>query len=332
MTMKPRYFALCACVIAILAATACGAPVDRPLPSWRDGATRQAVIDFVTAVTDEGGPQFVPGAERIAVFDNDGTLWSEQPFYFQLAFTMDRVKDMAAEHPEWRSEQPFQAVLEGDLAALHEQGKDGLMKLVMATHAGIAPEDLQAAAAEWLAEARHPRFDRPYTDLVFQPMLELLEYLRANGFRTWIVSGGGIGFLRVFAEEVYGIPPEQVIGSSTEVVWDEEEAELRAEPTLGFYNDKGGKAVGINLHIGRRPLMAFGNSDGDHQMLRYTAAGPGPRFCALVHHTDSEREWAYDRRSSIGGLDKAWDDALERGWTMIDMQKDWAVVYPFETP
>jgi phosphoglycolate phosphatase-like HAD superfamily hydrolase len=308
------------------------ARAEQPLPSWRDGQARQSIIDFVARVTTEGGPDFVPKAERIAVFDNDGTLWSEQPVYFQLAFTMDRVRAMAADHPEWRDEQPFKAVLDGDMKALHEQGEEGLLTLVMATHTGDSPERLRAAAAAWLAEARHPRFDRPYTEMVYQPMLELLDYLRDHGFRTWIVSGGGIEFLRAFAEDVYGIPPEQVIGSGVEVSWIAEGPApgLRAEPSLGVYNDKGGKPVSINRHIGRRPIMAFGNSDGDHQMLRYTAAGDGPRFCGLVHHTDADREWAYDRDSSIGHLDKAWDEAFERGWTMVDMKRDWAVIYPFE--
>lgn len=305
-----------------------------PLPSWRDGQAREDIIAFVTAVTTEGGPDYVAPAERIAVFDNDGTLWSEQPMYFQLAFTLDRVKALAADHPQWRSEQPFKAVLEGDMKALHDQGEEGLVKLVMATHAGASPQEVREAAAAWLAEARHPRFDRLYAELVFQPMLELLDYLRAHGFRTWIVSGGGTEFLRAFAEEVYGVPPEQVIGSGTEVSWDDSGAApgLRAEPKLGVYNDKGGKPVGINRHIGRRPILAAGNSDGDHQMLQYTAAGEGRSLCLLVHHTDAEREWAYDRESSIGRLDKALVEAGERGWTVADMKRDWARVYPFETP
>lgn len=305
-----------------------------PLPSWNEGAAKQAVLAFVAGVTTPGSPDFVPPAERIAVFDNDGTLWSEQPLYFQLAFAIDRVKALAPRHPEWRTTAPFRAVLEDDHAALAAGGEHAIVELVMASHAGTTTDEFAGIVREWLATARHPRFERPYTELVFQPMLELLDYLRANGFRTWIVSGGGVEFLRVFAEEVYGIPPEQVVGSSiaTELQVRDGRPVLVRLPRIAFVDDGAGKPVGIHAAIGRRPLAAFGNSDGDLQMLQWTAAGDGPRFAALVRHTDGEREWAYDRKSSVGRLDAALDEAGRRGWTVIDMKRDWRVVYPFQRP
>jgi phosphoglycolate phosphatase-like HAD superfamily hydrolase len=283
-------------------------------------------------VTTASSPDFVPSAERIAVLDNDGTLWSEQPTYFQLAFAIDRVKALAAQHPEWKTTQPFRAVLENDAKTLAASGERGILELVMASHADTTSDEFAAIVREWLAGARHPRFDRPYTELVFQPMLELLAHLRANGFQTWIVSGGGIEFLRVFTEQVYGIPPQQVIGSSIETEFRLREGHpvLLRLPKLDFIDDGAGKPVGIHRFIGRRPLAAFGNSDGDLQMLQWTTLAEGPRFGLLVRHTDGEREWAYDRDSAIGRLDAALDEAGRRGWTVVDMKSDWKRIYPFQ--
>jgi phosphoglycolate phosphatase-like HAD superfamily hydrolase len=320
------------CLVACASAKT-GIPAD-PLPSWNPGPTRDAVVGFVERVTKPGSPAFVPPASRIAVFDNDGTLWSEQPMYFQLAFAIDRVKALAPQHPEWKTQQPFRAVLEGDLAALAASGEHGILELVMASHAGTTTDEFEAIVREWLATARHPRFQRAYPELVFQPMLELLLYLRQNGFETWIVSGGGVEFLRVFAEEVYGIPPQKVIGSSiaTEYQVRDGRPVLVRFPKLDFLDDKAGKPVGIHRFIGRRPIAAFGNSDGDREMLQWTTLADGPRFGLLVRHTDATREYAYDRDSSIGRLDAALDEASRRGWTLVDMQRDWKVVYPFELP
>ncbi len=303
-----------------------------PLPSWNDGGAKHTIVHFVQSVSDPASPNFVPEAERIAVFDNDGTLWSEQPLYFQLTFALDRVKAMAADHPEWANQQPYKAVLEGDMEALIASGKKGLIEILMTTHVGNTTDEFQDVVAEWVDSARHPRFKRPYTDLVYQPMLEVLDYLRANGFKTFIVSGGGIEFMRVFAEEVYGVPPEQAIGSSVKTQFEMREGGpvLVRLPEVNFIDDKEGKPVGINLHIGRRPIAAFGNSDGDLQMLQWTAAGDGPSLQVIVHHTDDEREWAYARGSHIGGLDKALDEASEHGWTVVDMKNDWEVIYPFQ--
>ena len=301
-----------------------------PLPSWNEGPTKDSIISFVKRVTSENSPDYVAPAERIATFDNDGCLWSEQPLYFQLVFAIDRVKELAKDHPEWKTEQPFKAVLEGDMETVTKSGMQGLLKLLMASHAGMTTEEFASIANDWLQTARHPRFDRPYKQLVFQPMLELLEYLRAHEFKTFITSGGGIEFLRVFAEEVYGIPPEQVIGSSIKtkfVIRDGNPVIVRL-PEINFIDDKEGKPIGINSHIGRRPIASFGNSDGDLQMLQWTAAGKGARFCLLVHHTDADREWSYDRDSHIGSLDKALDVANKRGWTVVDMKKDWKTIYP----
>jgi len=303
------------------------------LPSWNDGPAKRAVVAFVGKVTTAGSPDFVPPPERIAVFDNDGTLWSEQPIYFQLAFAFDRVKALAPHHPEWRTTQPYEAVLEGDTVALAGSGEKGLLELVMATHTSMTTDEFAKLVTDWLATARHPRFKRPYTNLVYQPMLELLAYLRANGFKTYIVSGGGIEFMRPWVEKVYGIPPEQVVGSSG-VTRFEQGADstpvLVKDPKVDFIDDGPGKPVGINRFIGRRPILAFGNSDGDQQMLEWTAAGKGARFVGIVHHTDAAREWAYDRQSHIGRLDKALDEAIGKHWTVVDMKTDWRVVYPFE--
>ena len=303
---------------------------DDALPSWQDGAAKQAIVDFVAHVTTRGGPAFVPESERIATFDNDGTLWAEQPMYIQMAFVLDRVKALAPQHPKWRDQQPFKAVLEGDLKALAASGEKGMIDLGMATHAGMTTQEFEQIVKDWLATAKHPRFNRPYTECVYQPMVELLAYLRANGFKTYIVSGGGIEFMRPWTEQVYGIPPEQVVGSTIKTTFEMRDGTpvLMRLPEIDFIDDKAGKPVGINKFIGRRPILAFGNSDGDHQMLQWTAAGSGPRFMGLVHHTDAEREWAYDRISSIGRLDKALDEALTKGWTVVDMKQDWKIIFP----
>lgn len=298
------------------------------LPSWNDGKARQAIIDFVQGVTTPGS-RFVPAADRIAVFDNDGTLWSEQPIYFQLAFALDRVKVLAPKHPEWKTTQPFKGVLDGDMKAVLAGGEQSVMAIIAATHAGITTDEFSAAVAAWLKTARHPKFNRPYNELLYQPMLEVLSYLRANGFKTYIVSGGGVEFLRVFAEQAYGIPPEQVIGSriKTQYAMRAGKPELLRLPTMDFVDDKEGKPVAINAILGRRPVMAFGNSDGDFQMLEWTMAGTGPRFAALVHHTDAEREYAYDRTSHIGQLVRGLDEGPKRGWSIVDMKTDWKTIY-----
>ena len=309
-----------------------GCTASDPLPSWNDGEAKQDIIDFVGRVTDERGEYYVPPAERVAVFDNDGTLWSEQPVYFQFRFILDRIGELAPEHPEWRAVQPFRAALEGDMKALAASGEHGLLKLTMAAQTGMTTDEYGKIVKDWITSARHPRFDRPLTDLVFQPMLEVMDYLRANGFEVYIVSGGGIGFMRAWAEDVYGIPPENIVGSSFRVEFEirDRGPALARLPELDFVNDKGGKPVGIHKYIGRRPIAAFGNSDGDLQMLQWTCAGGLERLMVIVHHTDAEREWAYDRDSHIGRLDEALDFAEEKGWTVVDMKSDWKVVYPFE--
>ena len=301
-----------------------------PLPSWNDGEVKRAIVRFVKRVTTKGGPDFVPSEQRIATFDNDGTLWSEQPMYFQAIFAFDRVKALAPKHPEWRTQEPFASVLKGDAKAALAGGEKALLELVMATHAGMTTEEFSEVVTDWLATSKHPKTGRPYTEMVYQPMLELLAYLRANGFKTFIVSGGGIEFMRPWAERIYGIPPEQVVGSSIKTKFELREGKpvLMRLPEIEFIDDKAGKPVGIHKFIGRRPIAAFGNSDGDLQMLQWTAAGKGPRFCSLVHHTDAEREWAYDRDSHIGRLDKALDEAKKRSWTITDMKQDWRVIYP----
>jgi phosphoglycolate phosphatase-like HAD superfamily hydrolase len=304
-----------------------------PLPSWNDGPAKNAIVEFVKKVTKTGGPDFVPAAGRIATFDNDGTLWSEQPIYFQFAFVLDRVKALAPDHPEWKTQQPFKAVIDGDQQALGAAGEKGLFEMLVATHTGMSEEEFAKTVADWLATARHPRFKRPYTDLVYQPMLELLAFLRQNGFKTFIVSGGTIDFMRVWAERAYGIPPEQVVGTSFFTKFQmgaDGKPLIFREPKIDFIDDGPGKPVGINKFIGRRPLLAFGNSDGDQQMLEWTAAGSGARFMGLVHHTDDQREWAYDRTSHIGRLDKALDEANKRGWVVVDMKQAWKVIYPFQ--
>jgi phosphoglycolate phosphatase-like HAD superfamily hydrolase len=327
-----KLHSLCACALLLACATVVWAQ-NAPLPSWNDGAVKRAIVGFVERVTKPAGADYVAPAERIAVFDNDGTLWAEQPMYFQLAFAMDRVKALAPQHPEWKTTQPYRAVLEGDQKTLAAEGQKGLTEIVAATHAGMTTEQFSAAVADWIATARHPRFDRPYTALTYQPMVELLAYLRANGFKTFIVSGGGIEFMRPWAERAYGIPPEQVVGSSGATKFQmgaDGKPVLVKEAKIEFVDDGPGKPVGINRFIGRRPIFAFGNSDGDQQMLEWTAAGKGPRFAGIVHHTDAAREWAYDRQSSIGKLDKALDEATAKGWTVVDMKKDWNRVFSWE--
>jgi phosphoglycolate phosphatase-like HAD superfamily hydrolase len=302
------------------------------LPSWKNGPTRTAVLDFVKRVTTPGGPDFVPAAERIATFDNDGTLWVEQPYYVQLAFAIDRVKALAPQHPEWKEQEPFKSVLAGDLKSVFAGGHKALAELVMVTHAGMTPDEFRKTVKDWLATAKHPRFQQPYTKCVYEPMLELLGYLRAKGFKTYIVSGGGVEFMRVFAEAVYGIPPEQTIGSTIRTKWEMRNGKptIVRLPEIDFVDDKSGKPLNINRIIGRRPIAAFGNSDGDLEMLQWTAAGDGARFCLLVRHTDAEREWAYDRTSPVGRLDKALEVAQASHWTVVDMKKDWSRIFAFE--
>lgn len=302
------------------------------LPSWRDGPSRQAILGFVKAVSEPGGKDFVPPAERIAVFDNDGTLWSEQPMYFQVLFALDEVKRLAPQHPEWKQQQPFKAVLEGDHKALADSGMKGILEIVAATHSGVSTDEFIANARRWLATARHPRSGRPYTEMVFQPMLELLAYLREQGFKTYIVSGGEVAFMRAFAEEVYGIPPEQVIGTTLGSRFEDRDGRLSIQrlPQLVHNDDGPGKPESIDSIIGRRPILAFGNSDGDLQMLQWTLAGKGLRFAGLVHHTDAQREWAYDRQSQVGRLDKALDQARDKGWVVVDMATEWTRIHPFD--
>jgi hypothetical protein len=326
-------------VVTLLAVLLCGlasqsalAQTD-PLPSWNDGAVKKSITDFVARVTTQGGADFVPIEQRIATFDNDGTLWCEQPVYFQVAFAFDRVKAMAPSHPAWKTTQPFKAILDKDMKALAASGEKGLLQIIAATHTGMRTDEFSKAVLEWTTSARHPRFNRPYTELVYQPMLELLVYLRANGFKTFIVSGGGVEFMRPWVEKVYGIPPEQVVGSSGIVSFQIDASgkpSLLKTPKIEFVDDGPGKPVGINRFIGRRPIFAFGNSDGDLQMLQWTVAGSGARFAGLVHHTDAEREYAYDRQSKVGKLDKALDEAAAKGWTVVDMKGDWKTVFPIK--
>lgn len=318
---------------ALFLAVACrAAPVPDPLPSWADGPAKAQIVAFVQTVTDPRAATYVPPAERIATFDNDGTLWSEQPLYVQLAFALDRIRALAPAHPEWQATQPFAAVLQGDTQALAAQGEAGVAALLATTHAGMTTEEFSAIVEDWLATARHPKYRRPYTELVFQPMLELLAYLRANGFQTWIVSGGGIDFMRPWSKRVYGIPPGQVVGSSGGLQFELRDGApvLVKLPRIDHVDDGPGKPVGIARFIGRRPIAAFGNSDGDLQMLQYTAAGAGPRLLLIVHHTDAEREAAYDRDSHIGRLDQALDEARARDWLVVDTKTDWLQIFPPE--
>lgn len=304
-------------------------PAD-PLPSWNDGPTKAGILRFVTRVTAKGGPDYVPPAERIATFDNDGTLWCEQPMYVQVVFAAHRARELAPIHPDWKTKQPFKTFLDGDRAQLGRMGEQDYLDVVVNAHAGMTTDEYARVVTDWLATARHPRFKRPYTELIYQPMRELLTYLRANEFKTFIVSGGGVEFMRNFTDRIYGVPPEEIVGSSikTEFQLRDGKPTLVLLPKATFIDNEGGKPVGIHEHIGRRPIAAFGNSDGDLQMLQYTAAGAGARFMLLVHHDDAEREYAYDRPSVVGQLDNAWDEARERGWTVVSMKRDWKVIFP----
>lgn len=305
-----------------------------PLPSWNAGPTKTSILDFVARTTKEGSPDFVPVAERIATFDNDGTLWCEKPTYFQILFAFDRIKANAEQHPEWKDKEPYKSVLAGNIEALTSQGQKALLEIVANTHSGMTVDDFHNIVREWMHTARHPRFHRPYDRCIYQPMLELLAYLRANGFQTFIVSGGGVEFMRPWVDRAYGIPPQQVVGSSGVVkfVMRDGTPVLLKEPKVEFIDDGPGKPVGINRFIGRHPIMAFGNSDGDLEMLQWTTLGEPsirhPRFALIVHHTDADREYAYDRDSKVGRLDKAWDEGVRRGWTIVDMKEDWNHIFP----
>jgi hypothetical protein len=321
-------FALLAIALAGLTTTR----AQDPLPSWNDTAPKKAIVAFVEKVTKEGSSDFVPSAERIATFDNDGTLWCEKPLPVQLFFTLDRVKALAPQHPEWKTKEPVASLLKGDLKGALAGGEHAILEMMAVTHSGMTITEFEKIVTDWIATAQHPKFKRPYTECVYQPMLELVAYLRANGFKTFIVSGGGIEFMRPWTEKVYGIPPEQVVGSSGKTKFELRDGTpvLLKLPAIDFIDDKDGKPVGINEHIGRRPVMAFGNSDGDLQMLQWTAASGGSRYCLYVHHDDAEREYAYDRKDALAKLDKGWDEALAKGWTVVSMKDDWKIIFPFE--
>ena len=318
-------------VLALVVASTPGLAADS-LPSWNDGAAKTSIVEFVSKVTREDSPDFVPVAERIATFDNDGTLWVEQPIYAQFAFAFDRVKALAPQHPEWQNEEPFASLLKGDFKSAFAGGETAVVKIMMSTHAGMTTEEFEQIVTDWIASAKHPKTGRLYTEMVYQPMIEVLEYLRANGFKTYVVTGGGIEFMRPWAERVYGIPPEQIVGSSIKTKYELRDGKpvLVRLPEIEFIDDGPGKPAGINSHIGRRPIAAFGNSDGDLEMLQWTTAGSGARLALIVHHTDAAREWSYDRASYIGRLDKALDEAQAKGWTVVDMKRDWKVIFPFE--
>jgi hypothetical protein len=328
-----RAYALISVLTAVLLTSCAHDPASvtvSPLKSWKDTAPKRAILTFVKKVTTEGSPEFVPGPERVAVFDNDGTLWSEKPLPVQLVFLVDRVKALAPQHPEWRTREPFSSVMKGDIQAVTATGEKGVLELIAATHAGMTTDEFTASVQDWIASAKHPKTRRPYTDMIYQPMLELLAYLRSNGFKTFIVSGGGVEFMRPWTERVYGIPPEQVVGSALKL-----KLEMRAGkpillklPQVDIIDDKEGKPVAIHSRLGRRPVAAFGNSDGDMQMLQWTMAGSGARFALLVHHDDADREYAYDRDDKLQRLDKAMDAANAKGWTVVSMKNDWTTVYP----
>jgi hypothetical protein len=327
---RRTFVGLAAAAIALAATVACA---KDPLSSWNEGPAKEAIVAFVAKVTKRDSPDFVPPAERIATFDNDGTLWAEQPMYFQLIFALDRVKVLAPQHPEWKDKEPFASLLKGDMKRALAGGERAMLEIVMATHAGMTTAEFEQIVKDWTVTAKHPRFNRPYTECVYQPMLELLAYLRANGFKTFIVSGGGIEFMRPWTEGVYGVPPEQVVGSSiqTKYEWRDGKPVLVRLPAVNFIDDKAGKPVGINSHIGHRPIAAFGNSDGDQQMLEWTQAGGGPRLMMLVHHDDAQREWAYGAKSKIGTFsDALMAEAKKNGWTVISMKSDWNRIFPFE--
>jgi haloacid dehalogenase-like hydrolase len=318
--------------VTIILASLIIAHAQDPLPSWNDGAAKKSITDFVAKVTTPGSPDFVPVPERIATFDNDGTLWCEKPLPVQLYFALDRVKTLAPSHPEWKTNEPFASILKGDLKGAMAGGDHALLELLMATHAGMTTDEFEKIVKDWIATAKHPKYHQPFTACVYEPMLELVTYLRANGFKTFIVSGGGIEFMRPWTEEVYGIPPEQVVGSSIKTKFELRDGVpvLVRLPEVNFIDDKAGKPVGILQHIGRRPIAAFGNSDGDLEMLQYTGAGSGARFCLYVHHDDVAREYAYDRKDALARFDKGWDEAVAKGWTVVSMKDDWKQIFPFE--
>src|SRR5262245_21384952 len=328
--MKTKQAKLLLALVLLLRVT-CSVRADDPLPSWNDTATKKAIVAFVEKVTKEGSADFVKPEERIATFDNDGTLWAEQPIYFQVLFMRDRVKALLPRHPEWKHKEPFASLLRDDFKAVAKM-REGIPKLIAATHSGMVTDEFTQTVFNWVTTARHPTTGRPFIEMVYQPMLELLGYLRANGFKTFIVSGGGIDFMRAWVEKAYGLPPEQVVGTSGKLRFELRDGRpvMLKLPEIDFVDNYAGKAEGIQKFIGRRPIFAFGNSDGDQQMLEWTAAGSGARFMALVHHNDAEREWAYDRNSNVGKLDKAWDEALEKGWTVISMKGDWKTIFPKE--
>ena len=301
-----------------------------PLPSWNEGESKKAIIEFVTKVTTDGSQDYIAEPKRIATVDNDGTLWSEQPMYFQFIYALERIRELAPKHPEWKEQEPFASVLKGDMETALAGGEKALLEMVMATHAGMTTEEFSKSVSNWLSTARHPKTGKAYTSMVYQPMLELLDYLRANDFKVFIVSGGGIDFVRVFSEEIYDIPPERVVGSSIDAKYEIRDGKpvIVKLPEIDLIDDKAGKPVGIHRYIGQRPVLAIGNSDGDFQMLEWTTAGDGPRLGMILHHTDADREWAYDRSSHIGKLDRGLDEAAERNWKLIDMKKDWKQIYP----
>ena len=331
--MKPHSkLGLLGLAAVALVFVAAAASAQDPLPSWNDGPAKGAIVAFVAKVTKEGSSDFVPPVERVATFDNDGTLWAEQPMYFQLLFALDRVKALAPRHPEWKDKEPFASLLKGDVKGALAGGERAMLEIVMATHAGMTTGEFEQVVRDWIATAKHPKTGQLYTEMVYQPMLEVLAYLRANGFKTFIVSGGGIEFMRPWTERVYGVPPEHVVGSSIKTKYEVRDGKplIVRLPEIDFIDDKAGKPVGIHKFIGRRPIMAFGNSDGDFEMLEWTTSGAAPRFGLIVHHDDAVREWAYDRESHIGRLKRGLDEAPLRGWTIASMQRDWKRVFPFE--
>jgi phosphoserine phosphatase len=327
--MKSPQTLLVVPIIVVLSLVTGIVRADDPLPSWNDGKAKQSIITFVERVTTEGSPDYVVPAERIATFDNDGTLWCEQPMYVQAFFVLDRIKQMAPQHPEWKDKEPFASVLKGDMKSALAGGEHAVVALMAAAHSGMTTDEFEKSVTDWITTTRHPKTGKLFTEMAFQPMLELLTYLRANGFKTFIVSGGGIEFMRPWAERVYGILPEQVVGTSGGLKFEMRDGlpVILKTPELVLNDDKEGKPVGIQRHIGRRPIAAFGNSDGDLQMLQYTAAGSGPRFCLYIHHTDAEREYAYDRESHVGRLDKGLDEAAAKGWTVVSMKDDWKTIF-----
>jgi len=324
-----RSFVMVTAAIAVTGASGGVSAQTDPLPSWNDGASKSKILEFVTAVTAEGGPNYVAPADRVATFDNDGTLWSEQPFYFQLAFALDRIKAMAPNHPEWKDKEPFKSVIAGDIKGVLASGEQGIAQIIAASHAGMTTEEFAKIVTDWLATARHPQTSLPYTDMTFKPMRELLDYLRANDFDVYIVSGGGVEFMRPWTEKIYGIPPQNVVGSSIKTKYEVKDGVpvIMRLPEIDFIDDKEGKPVGINKFIGKRPIAAFGNSDGDFQMLEWTTSGPGRRLGLIVHHDDAKREYAYDRDSHIGQLARGLDEGPQRGWIIVSMKDDWKSIY-----